>query len=149
MAKGMAEQEMDDGGVQGMDVEEEEEVAILMEETVDEFKQSALDWKKHRKEAQVFWSKEGCYVPKHYDIESKEREMVKMSPRTEAAKNKVEELLRHYWGCFPLTSPHALTKARRMRDTLSRVEFRESDSFAPSIRKALSHAKENIPVKSK
>lgn len=95
-----------------------------------------------KKEFEAFWSCESCYkLPTAVEERKEERVVVSDS----ATQNKVNELLRHYWGCYPLTSPQALSKAKRMRDSISQLQVKDSDAFGPAIQRALQHAKQNIP----
>lgn len=75
--------------------------------------------------------------------------------KTEEDAKKIEwtktlELLRHYWGCFPLRTPQAVQKAKRIRDALLSLPKRESRNeglydLSKPVQAALNHAAKNVP----
>jgi hypothetical protein len=67
------------------------------------------------------------------------------SDETSKLWSRAHELLRHYWGCFPVTSPRTASKARKMRDALNQLrpllaEEPLASSMGPAIDHAIKHA---------
>ena len=61
------------------------------------------------------------------------------------AWSRAHELLRHYWGCFPVASPRAAAKARAMRDALAALRPQLTaeplrSALGPPVEAALRHA---------